>query len=776
MQLEKNRGARFAEFLLRNRVMVVLLSVGMVLGLAAGGGRLQFNNDYRYFFGKENPQLKEYDRIEKVYNRVDNAIIVVEPLDGNLFKKETLNAVRALTEQAWRTPFSTRVNSLTNFQHTEAHGDDIIVQDLVGREESLSDPAVDRVRKIAMNEPLLINSLLTDKANITGVIVETTVPNLDPDEIPQVAAHVRKMAADFERDFPGHKTYLSGDVFMATSFAEAGQNDMMVLTPLMYVLILAVLAILLRSFSSVAATLLVVLFSVLAAMGFAGWAGIPLTAPSALAPTIVLTMAIADSVHFLLTMLARMRAGATKHDAIVESMRVNFQPIFLTSLTTAIGFLSLNFSDSPPYNDLGNIAAAGVIVAWGLSISLLPVLMSLFPMRVSIREDRGNQNSVENLFERFGNFVTSRSRLIAGAMIVVAVGLFLAIPRVKINDQFVHFFDHSFQFRRDTDYMMENLAGMYRIEFSIPSKGTRGVTDPEYLRALEEFSEFLRNDERVLYVSTFTDIMKRINRTMHGDNSMYYRVPENQNRAAQYLLLYELSLPIGLDLNNMIDIDKSSTRLYATVNLTSGEALQLAQDSEDWMQKNFPDYMQSIASGGMIMFSHITERNIEGMLSGTIVAFLLITVTMIIALRSFKYGLISLIPNLMPAGMAFGVWSLWVGEIGFSVSVVGAATLGVIVDDTVHFLSKYVQHRRETGATAAEGIAYAFRNVGPALLITSVVLALGFAVMSLSPFKLNMTLGVLSALTIVFAFIVDMLLLPAILLLVDNHADKRSST
>ncbi|MEQ9366053.1 MAG: MMPL family transporter, partial [Leptospirales bacterium] len=624
------------------------------------------------------------------------------------------------------------------------------------------------VREIAMNEPLLMNSLITDRADVTGVIIETTVPNLDPNEIPDVAAYVRKMARDFERDFPGHKTYLSGDVFMATSFAEAGQNDMAVLTPLMYLLILVVLAILLRSFTGVAATLLVVLFSVLAAMGFAGWVGIPLTAPSALAPTIVLTMAIADSVHFLLTMLAKMRAGVAKDDAIIESMRVNFQPIFLTSLTTAIGFLSLNFSDSPPYNDLGNIAAAGVIVAWALAVCLLPVLMSLFPVQVRIRENAEQDGALERFFANSARILTRHSRLIAGGMILVAVLLFLAIPRVRINDQFVHFFDHSFQFRNDTDYMMENLAGMYRIEFSIPSRGTRGVTDPEYLKKLESFSRYLREDSRVLYVSTFSDIMKRVNRTMHGDQSAYYRIPDNRDRAAQYLLLYELSLPMGLDLNNMIDIDKSSTRLYATVNLTSGEALRLARDSESWMRENFPDYMQSIASGGMIMFSHITERNIEGMLRGTILAFLLITITMILALRSVKYGLISLIPNLIPAGMAFGVWSLAVGEIGFSVSVVGAATLGVIVDDTVHFLSKYVQHRRSTGASAAEGVQYAFRNVGPALLITSIVLAIGFGVMSLSPFKLNMTLGVLSALTIVFALVVDLLLLPALLLFFDR--------
>jgi hypothetical protein len=580
------------------------------------------------------------------------------------------------------------------------------------------------------------------------------------------------MAADFERDFPGHRTYLSGDVFMSTSFFEAGAGDMSTLTPIMYLVLIVLLVVLLRSVYGMLAALTIVLCSMVCAMGFAGWAGIPLTPPGALAPTVVMTLAIADSIHFLITVIHEMSRGRSKHEAIVESLRLNLLPIVVTSVTTAIGFLCLNFNDSPPFHDLGNITAAGVMAAMVFSLSLLPVLADLFPIRVSRRSLRVEQ-ATQAAFGKLGPFVTARARYFIVAIPVVALALLAAIPSMRINDNFRTIFDHSFQFRRDSDYMLENLTGMWRIEFSVPSGGPRGVSDPVYLAKLEEFSDYLRGDERVLNVSSFSDVMKRINRSMHGDRSEYYRVPDEQPQAAQYLLLYELSLPLGLDLNNMIDVDRSSTRVNATTgDLGSGELIELTGRAEAWLAANAPEYMQTVGSGAVMMFAHITERNIYGMLKGMGIAAVLLTLIMITVLGSVKYGLLSLVPNLIPACMAFGIWSIAVGEVGFAISVVGSATLGIIVDDTVHFLSKYVKMRRETGASAEQALAHCFRGVGPAICATTILLVAGFGVMSLSHFGLNSTLGLLTMLTISIALFLDLLLLPSILFLIDGGQES----
>jgi uncharacterized protein len=320
---------------------------------------------------------------------------------------------------------------------------------------------------------------------------------------------------------------------------------------------------------------------------------------------------------------------------------------------------------------------------------------------------------------------------------------------------------------------MKNLSGIYSINYNLRSKGTQGINDPLYLEKMEEFSHYLRAQPEVVHVNTLTDTMKRLNKNMHGDNLEFYKLPSNRELAAQYLLLYEMSLPYGLDLNNQIDIDKSSSRVIATLDdLETSAILAFNQRAENWLINNTPSYMHTLGTSPTIMFSHISERNVISMGWATVLAFALITLIMIFALKSFKYGIISLLPNIIPAAMAYGLWSLFVGEAGFAIAIVGSVTLGIVVDDTVHFLSKYSLAKSEKDLNASEAIEYAFKNVGSALIATSVILVIGFSVLMASSFKMNFVLGALSALTIGLALIIDFTFLPAILKLVDSKKFK----
>ena len=243
--------------------------------------------------------------------------------------------------------------------------------------------------------------------------------------------------------------------------------------------------------------------------------------------------------------------------------------------------------------------------------------------------------------------------------------------------------------------------------------------------------------------------------------------------AAQYLLLYEMSLPYGLDLNNQIDIDKSSTRVIANLgDVSTAQILELTARAEQWLVDKAPESMHTLGTSPVIMFSHISHRNVVAMVWGTLLAFGLITVVMIVALGSVKYGLLSLIPNLVPIVLGYGLWALLVGEAGFTIAIVGSVTLGIVVDDSVHFLSKYNLAKRERGLGVVEAIQYAFQNVGSALIMTSVILVIGFGVLMFSSFKMNYILGALSALTIALALVVDFTLLPAVL----SFSDLKKST
>ncbi|MGY8766623.1 MAG: efflux RND transporter permease subunit, partial [Nitrospinaceae bacterium] len=271
------------------------------------------------------------------------------------------------------------------------------------------------------------------------------------------------------------------------------------------------------------------------------------------------------------------------------------------------------------------------------------------------------------------------------------------------------------------------------------------------------------------YVSTLTDTMKRLNKNMHGDDQSYYRLPDERDLSAQYLLLYELSLPFGLDLNNQINIDKSSTRLTVILeSISTQDALALENSAQKWLKKNAPPEMASHGASPLIMFSHIAMRNIDSMMVGTFFALLLTSAILVAVLRSFKLGLISTVPNLVPMAMTFGIWGWVVGEIGLAVSVVAPVALGIIVDDTVHFLSKFRRARVELGKTTEEAIRYSFHTVGTALILTSIVLVCGFLVMTLSGFRMNVQLGFMTTIAIVCALLADFLFLPSLLMKLDR--------
>ena len=760
---------RYAQWVVRRRWPVVITAL-LIVGLAASGvANLGLATNYRVFFGSDNPDLAAFEAVQNIYTKNDNILFVVAPADGEVFSNETLAAVEELTGEAWQIPFSIRVDSITNFQHTRAEEDDLIVEDLVTGAAGLDGDELAEIRRLALAQPELAGRLLSTAADVTGINVTLQLPGEDPMELNQPVTAAREMAAAIEASYPGIEVRLSGVSMLNNAFAESGLRDMKTLIPLMNLVLIAAMILLLRSVSGTVATVAVIGLSSATAMGLAGWYGVLLEPVSMQATTMILTMAIADSVHILVTMLGEMRAGHAKASALVESLRVNFLPVVLTSLTTAIGFLSMNFSDSPPLNKLGTITAVGVVAAFLLSVSFLPALMAILPVRVKVEKKTGRERAT--IFARFGDFVVARRRPVLIGSAALALVLVALVPLNQTSDEFVRYFDESIEFRRDAEFAIERLTGIYQFQLSLESGEPGGISEPAYLATLARFTGWLREQPEIVHVSSLSDTMRRLNKNMHGDDPVEHRLPDNRELAAQYLLLYEMSLPYGLDLNNTINVDKSSSRVVATTgDIATADFMRLAGRAEGWLRANAPAEMHARATGPTVMFSRITERNIRSMVIGTALAFLLISVVLVLALRDLKLGALSIVPNLIPAAMAFGAWGLLVGKVGFAVSVVAAMTMGIVVDDTVHFLTKYLRGRREKGLEAPDAVRYAFSSVGRALWITSVVLVAGFAVLAQSTFKQNSDMGLLAAVTIVFALVADFFLLPALLMLVDGKS------
>lgn len=741
----------------------LLVSLSIIAGLSAGVAQLDFKNDYRVYFSEENPQLLAFEAMQDIYNKSDNVIFVVAPDDGDVFKTETLQAIAYLTKQSWQLPYSSRVDSITNFQHTTAVDDDLTVSDLVSDPAAITSADRRYVREVALHEPLLVNRLISDTGHVAGVNVTFQLPQESAMEAMRVAQKARELVAETEALFPGLKVYITGLVMMNNAFGESSMQDNMHLVPLMYAIVVLTLLISLRSFSATFSVVLLIVFSISGAMGITGWLEWFITPTSAIAPTIILTMAVADCVHLLVTTLHHMRIGHPKKQALQESLRINYQPIMLTSVTTAIGFLSMNFSDAPPFRDLGNIVAFGVLLAFILTISFLPAMMMILPVRVKLSDELNH-----GYMQRLAEFVIRRRKFLLVGNAFIAVLLISFAPLNELNDEFIKYFDRSTEFRQGTDFLTGNLGGLYSIELSLQASSEGGINEPAYLRDIEKLAAWLNSQPEVIHVNTISDTYKRLNKNMHGDDSGWYRLPELRELAAQYLLLYEMSLPYGLDLNDQINIDKSSVRMIATLqSMSSNQILAIERRINEWLRENLNGIRADSASP-VLMFAHIGQRNIGSMIVGTFLALVLISLILIAAFRSLKLGLISLIPNLVPAGVAFGIWGLIDARIGLGLSVVTGLTLGIVVDDTVHFISKYRRARIEKGFDSQAAVRYAFSTVGVALWITSAVLVCGFLVLSFSHFTMNSDMGLMTAITITVALFMDFLLLPPLLIYMEG--------
>ncbi len=742
---------------------VIVAVLAAVLAAATGLPRLEFSNDYRVYFGADNPELVAFEELQATYAKSDNVLFVVRPPGGEVFEPQVLAVLETLTEEAWQLPYASRVDSITNFQHSFADGDDLTVEDLVRGAAGLSPEELAEKRAVALAEPALAGLLLAPDAATAGVNVVFQLPEESLEEVPAVASAARALARRVEGELPGTRVALSGVTLLNNAFSESGQQDAATLMPAMFTVLVLFMVLALRSLQATLATLAVVALSAPTALGLAGHLGIQLSPVAVTAPTLIMTLAVADSIHILVSMLAALREGAGKAAALRESVRINFVPVAVTSLTTMVGFLALNFSDAPPFHDLGNVTAIGIAAALAVSLTFLPALLTVLPMRVRARAGAGG---LAQRLDRFGAWVVRRHRRVLAVSVLAAAALIGLVPRLDLNDQWVRYFDQRLEFRRDADFTDAHLTGLYLAEYSVPAGGPEGIHDPAYLRVLEAFTTWLRAQPEVRHVASYADVVKRLNRNLNGDDPAFHRIPEERDLAAQFLLLYELSLPFGLDLGDRIAVDKSATRVTATIggDVTTRETRAFLRRTVVWLERHAPEEMRAAPSGPGVMFAYISQRNIESMLRGNVLAVGLIAGILVLALRSVGLGLLSLIPNTVPVLGTFGIWALVSGQVGMAAATVSVSSLGIVVDDTVHFLTKYLRARRERGLDRPAAVRYAFHTVGSAIVSTTLILTAGFLVLALSSFRINFELGVLTAIALVLALVADFTLLPALLL------------
>jgi predicted RND superfamily exporter protein len=748
--------------------------LGLVLALAAGVPRLSIDDDLNAYFSADDPKLAELREFERVFTSEDTVGFVFVPAGGDVFAPDALARVRELSERAWLLPYSQRVLSMATHQHSTAQGDDLFVAPLIPPSGELTHEVAERIRSTVLDSPEMLNRYASESAGATTLFVRLALPPGASAAKHEVVTAARNMRDAFVGEYPDARVLLSGTAVTDVVLGEAVAKDFRTLVPLTVIIIAGGLWLLFRSGAAMVVTMLVVVCSVLSTMGVFGWLRAELASVAGFVPTVVMTIAVADAVHIVVTYAYHLRLGEPRPVALREAMRINVEPVLITSLTTAIGVLGLNFSDSPPYQALGNMVAVGVGFAFLYSIVLLPAALALLPARWFQGGHREVAAAPVHPMHYFAAWVLRHRRKLLAVFAIAVPLMATMVLNNRLTERWFEYFDKTFEYRQSIEVINDEISGIDGIRYTLDSGVENGVNDPAYLRQLDAFAEWLRRQPAVVHVEAFSDVMKRLNQNLHGDDPAWYRLPDQRDLAAQYLLLYELSLPQGLGLDTTLDIDRSASRLAVYMQKIDSDALlQFEQRARVWLADNAPAILPTNGTGMDVMFAHLNIRNIRGMLRGSAVALLLISVVLVLALRSVRMGVVSMVPNLVPATLAYGVWGMTVGQINLAVSVVITMSLGIVVDDTVHFLSKYLRARRERGLDAPSAVHYAFETVGVALTITTVVLVAGFSLLAASHFTPTRETGTLLAITLAFALVVDFLLLPPVLVAVDGAARGR---
>jgi predicted RND superfamily exporter protein len=727
----------------------------------------QYHSGPYLYFTEDNADFQTLQQMESRYAPDTSLIFVFSPNEGDIFTIESLSAIEEITEIAWTLPYVSRVDSISNFQHTEVAGDTLSTDHLYTHADTLSKDDIEKIKRIALNEKALLRQTLSESGQVAAIIATVRIDEAQTKAL-EIMPLANKTADELRLKYPDGKIMFLGDVPIAAATNTATLDTFTKTSPIAMTLVLICLIILLRNVYSILVTQLIIVLSIGLAFCIFVLSGYMLSPISAGASPIILTLAVADCIHILVTYQQQCSLNKDKKEAMMESLRLNFSPVWLTSITTGIGFLMMNFAESPPFHDLGNAVFIGVMLGFFLSVSLLPAIMVLLP-----KPNYPFGNSQIRYMKNLAQFTIKQRKKLLWGMSIGVLLLISFIPMNRVNDILTEYFDETFEVRRALDFYVSNMGGLQRLQFVVPAKGAGGITEPEYLKHLDELIQWIEAQPKISHARSFVDVVKRLNKSLHEGDQTYYTIPDNRELIAQYLLLYELGLPFGLGLDTQVDMNKSETKLEIVFErIHSDEIVTLRNEIHQWMRANWPDYMQASATGMDSLFSDITFANVHSMVIGTIIALTLVSALLIVSLGSVRYGLLSLLPNLLPAAMTFGVWGIISGEVGLVVSIIACMTLGIIIDDTVHFLSKYVRAKREQNLNTEQAVTFAFETVGIALIATSIILVANFGVMGFSHYYPNAATGILTSMTITFAVAVHFLFFVPLLLTIDAKHDK----
>ena len=763
MNTTKDFTETFAEKIIQYRYLSILFCLVLLIASFRGVEGIAFSPAMEQFFPEDYPISENHAHIEDTFYSSDSVIIAIGVDEGTVFNPRILNLIEEITDKAWSTPHSIRVDSLSNFSFVRAEVDDLVVEPFIEESLEWDQKKINERSTLIEKEEQAYGTILSKDKKTTFINISIDAPREDVEkEYAESMEHIFAFMDPLKKEYPEADMRYAGIVYIEYLSPLIVKAEMPILIPTLLFVILLSLFILLRNVVAVISSLVVIVFSVITSVGILGHFNSTVSQPFLMVPILVATLAVADCVH-LFNVYFQSKLEKNAKDSIIKSLRLNLEPLLLTSLTTSIGFLCLNLAPIPALRVVANGIVIGVVAAFVFSIFFLAPLMSFFNVKASSQIE--NQTK---LSKRVGQFSLKNRKKIIWLVPLFSAFLMSFIPLNETKDNPMEFYSERFtSVAEDTKWLAKRLGGTFLVTYEYVSEDL--VSDPEYLRQLDEFTTWLENQDEVLSVNSLSKIIKNLNRTLNGDDQSWYIIPQDSELVAQYLFFYEMSLPFGLDLTSTINQERTSTKVTVSLKEIDSKAfIEFYDRVDDYASLSIVSGNLSGGGGTRSVMAFMGMLLAEQLMYALIIGFIVITLAIALFYRSLSAGLITAIPNILPIGVAFGIWGIFSSNVSMLVSLGIGCTLGIVVDFSVHFLSKYLYARRSLSLSAEESVLYAFETVGFPLTIMTVSLCMGFAVLFLASFMPIRGFAGITMISFVAALIIDLLLFPAVLIAWDG--------
>ncbi len=783
----ENLFGRFGGFIANHPFAVILFALLVVAFPISQVPKITMDTSTEGFMHEDDPMLVNYNKFKAQFGRDERIMIAVE--SDKIFTLAFLKKLKALHEELEnRLPYLDEVTSLVNVRNTRGEKDRLIVEDLLEHFPKTQQD-VDKIKKIVMDSHFYKNLLISEDGKLTGIVIETeayvsddnksvdemfdafedAAPEADTPKTPlsdaqnaEIVEKIKEIVKKYEgRDF---KIYYAGSPMVMDALKSMMRADMQKFTRITILIILVFLFLIFRRVSATFYPLLVIVLALLTTVGSMAYAGVAFKLPTQIVPSLLIAVSVGATVHVLSIFFDRFNACKDKKEAVRYTLQHSGLAIAMTGITTAIGIASFAGSEVAPVSDMGIFASLGVLVSLFLTLTLLPALLMITRLKPKAAAKHG---WLDHLMKRLAYIPTHYPGAITViSLIIVLVSLFLA-TKLKLSHYPLEWFPKNDMNYIGTKYIDKKMKGTLTMEMVIDTHKENGWQDPVRLAKLDRLSHALEgyDDGKVFIGKVFSlnTIVKESNRALHENNESYYTIPSDKALVSQELLLFENSG--SDDLEDVVDSQFSKVRV--THKLPWVDSLDV-QDMIRHVRKSYEEAFKgdTVSMTGMIpILVHTFTQSIHSSVRSYIIAFTLIAISMIFIMGSVRLGLLSMIPNLTPIIIGLSLMYLYHIPLDMFTLLIGSIAMGLAVDDTIHFLHNFKRYYLQSH-DAAKAVEQTFFTTGKAMVITTIVLSLGFYAYMFGTMESVQNFGFLTGSVIIFALLADLLLSPALMVLV----------